>query len=383
MTDKNIEEKDLQAEETATEETAAEPAAERTALPSDVSSKASAFLYGICALTAVCAALWILAVLFGFEADVGYFRRGALLPAGALAVFAAGGCCAVASFLLIPRGGMPRNTRYQSGVNAAALDFCGFILLFEAGLRVKEFINGIKAVKAALALYSDVGLFAAMRADFAENRPDRMALILSGVAVVAGALAAFYFLARGAGDRLNRNLLAVFGVCCGFRALCGLGIIYFDLTVAINSPLKLAAEIALICVMLWTMLEVRFILPEGYARPELYFSFSLFTVLVCVPAGAGVLAASLSHAVSSDGLLVEGAFCLVIGVLAAIRLFLFTGKIRKAAVEGDCYEADEESAQKVEEAGEAAESGDGETGESAGSADDESSAPESGEGKES
>ena len=357
MTDKEIEENAVRTEKTAPEEP-------KTAAPSDVSPKVSIFLYAISALTAVCTALWVLAVLFCFEADIGYFKRGNLLPAGALAVFAAGGCCAAASFILMPHGGMPRNTRYPGGLSTAALDFCGFILLFEAGLRVKDVISGIKAVRASLALYGDLGRFAAMRADFAENRPDRMALILGAVAVVAGALAAFYFFARGAGDRLNKNLLTVFGICLAFRALCGLGIIYFDLTVAINSPLKLAVEVALICIMLWTMLEVRFLLPEGYARPELYYSFSLLTVLTCVPAGAGVLAASLSHAVSNDRLLVEGAFCLVIGALAAIRLFLFVSKIRKAAANGDCYEQEKET------------SGDDDAG-------DEETAADGGEGEES
>ncbi len=318
-----------------TENTAAE---EKTGTPAeasaaDVYAKAASFFSAQTVLAVISAAFWIAAVIFSFDADVGYFASSAWLPPAALAVSASFLLCAVSTYFIIPRGGMPVRIDYSSGISSASLDFVGFMLLFEAAYRVRDFILTFDAKKE----YFDRSLMS-----YSSNRAGRVSVVLSVLAIVFCAASALYFLLRATGGKGRRNLMTVLGLCAAFRAVAGVGLVYFDMTVAINAPGKLAVEFALVCVMLWTLLEVRFLLPEGYAKPKLYFTFSLITFASCFCAGTATAVGYLCGLEKNGTLFIEGVFCLITGVLAWIRTLMFIRKIGRASRSGDGYLGDPE-----------------------------------------
>ena len=295
------------------------------AKPSDVTGKVSAFLYATLALTLVAAVLRVAASLYEYESAVGYFVRGGPLYAASNAAAAVCVLLAAVSFFLIPKGGMPIDADYRSSFGSACLDFVGFMLFFEALYRARELFPILRDGSPA---------FDRSNPSYADARPERIIIILSGAAVIFCAIAAFYYLWRAIGKTRRRGLMAFFGLFPGFRAVCGFGIIYFDLTVAINSPVKASVELALICVMLWSLLEVRFLLPYGYAKPRLYYSFSLATVAFCLFAGVSVSVMYLCGIEKNANLFIESVYCLITGLLALVRLFQFSRRIAAAAAAG-------------------------------------------------
>ena len=318
-----------------TENTAAEEKSEAPAEASaaDIYAKAASFFSAQTVLAVISAAFWIVAVIFSFDKDVGYFASSSWLPPAALAVSASFLLCAVSTYFIIPRGGMPVRIDYSSGLSTASLDFVGFMLLFEGAYRVRDLILTFESKK----VYFDRSYLS-----YSSNRAGRVSVVLSVLAIVFCVTSALYFLLRAAGGKGRRGILTVLGLCVAFRAVAGIGTVYFDMTLAINAPGKLAVELALICVMLWMLLEVRFLLPAEYAKPKLYFTFSLITFAVCFCAGTATAAGYLCGLEKNGVLFIEGVFCLIIGVLVWIRTLLFIRKIARASRSGDGYLGDPE-----------------------------------------
>lgn len=239
----------------------------------------TAFLAGVAA-SFVLTVLYCLSFALYYEKESGYFARGAFLPvfANIFLIICVVGFIVVA-FLLKPQG-LPGSLDRGGSVGAFAGLYAGFVMLFEAIWRGRLlFIDW-----SAFSKYFDKS-----SPDFASSRLYRVSYVTDILTVLFCVGCAAYFVLlvrRGFRSVKNGSVMGLFPVV---RALLGVAQLYFDVSLALNSPSKLLAQFAMILLCLYFLAETRYSLPEPYARPRYYFVFALAAMVSCAAAGFPLL----------------------------------------------------------------------------------------------
>lgn len=116
----------------------------------------------------------------------------------------------------------------------------------------------------------------------------------------------------------------VLGLGLGTHLYCLLVLIeqYFDRYVAINSPLKLMQQFALIAFMLYLTLEMYAAL--GTKRPVRTAVLGLLTVFLCVVNGASCIVAGIVGNIIPRNYLMSATVLLALGLYTAARLYTAT-----------------------------------------------------------
>lgn len=186
---------------------------------------------GLLALTVILqvAALWL-----DYETDANYYRSGAVLPMLALLSAVLASAFALVATLLTPASVLAISPIKREPLDwiAASLSSTGFVI---AALLIL-FKNGITPFPIVLSVF----LLAAA-----------MYPILCRIPKMA-----------------SRKVPLCFGFAAVVATILLNGYLYFDQTVEMNAPLKVAAHVALLFLMLTVTEELRY--PLGIAKPRLY-----------------------------------------------------------------------------------------------------------------
>lgn len=241
--------------------------------------------YRLISIVAVVVALLLrtLSLLFFYEADIGYYRAGAVLPT-ILYIF----------FVLAAIG---------FGVLAFMQDkTCVPVPSPNAATKITAFAVG-----------AVFGVTALLRYCLSATAMTRSTIF----AFVAGGLAAIYFILLAC-----KKLSPTLAILSGFGAILWFGCIlldsYFDVTVAMNATEKLAVHLAAASGMLLMLAEMR--LACGAMKKRFYlFSLSLGTLGLCV-ASLPTLIADAAGVLGSRKLAFADFAFLALGLFGLVRL---------------------------------------------------------------
>ena len=241
----------------------------------------------------VCAALALLlqslAVLLQYDHGTNYFKGGAILPAlavvAALLSAAVGTASAIitkintASAEIFPKEGMLPSVILAGGFGVAVVLFA---------LSLKESVSGIALL-----------------------------------AVIFSIIAAFYAIATGVPSlREQANLITVLGFSAPIACILFNGYYYFDTSIEMNSPIKTATQIGLLCAMLYFTAEIRFLM--GKPMPRVFLMLASWTRALGARSAVAIPVAYLTDACNRLDY-VAGAiltFCVMLTANLRIRALL-------------------------------------------------------------
>ncbi len=268
-----------------------------------LSAKARIFGLSALGLTMVSVILRCVNLFIFFDADIGYFRRGAILPifADILAALSLIGFAAVASIWLRKTTVIDRSREDRSPVYTSALwGALAFSVLVFAGS------------SAAGLLFSEGSLI--------EN--------LLGF----GAAAYFGLLILDKGSPLARVLT---GLCVILRLVLLLASSYFNIAVQMNAPDKLMLILSCLCCMLFLVCELRILVADAdtpFRRSLYWFSTAaacLMGWLCALPSLLASIFGGLTLSTSVFG------YCLIFALAnyACIRLLFATFAVTETGKE--------------------------------------------------
>lgn len=151
--------------------------------------------------------------------------------------------------------------------------------------------------------------------------------LLNVLFVLFGLAAAAYFVSE------------FFGAARVFRAYLGFGVIiyliiylltvYYDTNIPINSPMRVLDQITTIGMMVWFMLEERFIIETP--SPYIYVSVGLIATSLCFALGLSTVLCVLFGKIDASTYAVFGALeALAFGIWIWVRVYSFVTSLLKA-----------------------------------------------------
>lgn len=209
-------------------------------------SKSKLYFLSVLALTLLLSVLRTACFLTSYESDVGYFASTPTTAITAILYILATAWC-LAAPLLFPKNSLPRATPSVTRNLCAML--AGSLFLF-SGLCL-----GIGALASASSLRLVIGCLA----------------VSSSV----------FFFTDGTTAPKRRTMHATFGFATLAFLFVLLFYVYFDMYVAINSPIKNALQLSILSAMLLVLYEIR----KSIDRPRsrLSLPIRLLCALVCLP----------------------------------------------------------------------------------------------------
>lgn len=292
-------------------------------LTETVYKKAEVYRRSVTVLAVICAAVYFCTLYFSLEPDIGYYKTGALLPVFFAILACVSLVCALSSRLLIPRGAAPRRADYTDGLNFCAASFFAFMSLFEGVYRIGRLVSLIK---------SNAGTASLMTSD--ETKLFRVKLTVSILFVITSLGAVAYFFKRSKGEGREKALFMVFGVMAAVRNVCGLATVYFDMELAMNSPVKMVSQLSSIFLMIFFLYDIRWLLPEENARPEGWFAAALVALIFSAVSSIPVFAAYMLGKVTNPELPVSSLYCFTAFIYILARMSGYVRSIRDPSFAG-------------------------------------------------
>lgn len=226
-----------------------------------IHAKLKIYAYSLFALTGIAVVLRVCALLLAYETDSGYFALNTPLPTMGNALLILSLIWAFSMLIFMPRDLLADTLPDFSGASVFASALCGFCFIFYALFAFLGVYRG--AITFAVETY--------MR--------DR---ILHYLICFTALLAGLYFLsALKPSLRAQKRRIAL-GFFPPIWALLALARCYFDLAHAMNNPIKIMLQMALIGIMLFMLQELRVLM--GQAQPRFGMVCS-FTALLLVGTG--------------------------------------------------------------------------------------------------
>jgi len=281
--------------------------------PGDAASaavgKLKIYLTSVTVLSGVAALLRTLAVLFCFDADPGYFRKG-LFPSIANALVIVSFIIIMSAFFLIPKE-LPGRRPAGNGAGYFASTFAAFVCLFEAGYRLYTALQPEMREKIENAFEKDL--------NYSSRRLYRIAIIVGMLLIVASAGSAVSFFLRSASSdkELSERTVAlrvVFGSFPVVRVILGFASIYFDQETVMNGSAKLICESAQILLILFFLQETRMDIGKSRENPRAYAVFGLAALLLSSVAGISTGIGWIAGKVAESELMIESMFLTVVAV---------------------------------------------------------------------
>ncbi len=211
-----------------------------------IHAKLKIYAYSLFALTGIAVILRVCALLTAYESDSGYFALSTPLPAMGNALLILSLLWAFSMLIFMPRGLLSDTLPDFSAASVFASALCGFVFIFYAALSFLNVHRGIVSFSVETALR------------------DR---ILHYLICAAALLAGLYFLAALKPALRTDNKRIFLGFFVPIWALLALARCYFDLAHAMNNPIKIMLQLALIGMMLFFLQELRLLM--GQAQPRL------------------------------------------------------------------------------------------------------------------
>lgn len=294
-----------------------------SALP-QVNARLWAVLVLFAALAA--AVLRTAAILFSYDAEIGYFARGTALPVLADVTCIVGTVAAIGfAFFCRPRC----RAIYNAGARASAPVY--FATAYAAFVMLGTFMHELWRCLSERTAASNFEKAAAVDNAYTA-RSLRIQGVLIIIGIIASAVSAVYFFCRLSGKGW-REWYVILGFAPGMRGVAGMATIYFDMTVEMNSPNKMLLQLALISVMLYFLLELRMLLGEKKARPRAYAAVGLAATVLTAAASVSLIAAYFAGQVSNAYFFTESFFCFNMMIYIMVRTVAF--------IEGPYTKADE------------------------------------------
>ena len=233
-----------------------------------IHAKLKIYAYSLFALTGIAVILRVCALLLAYETDSGYFAPSTPIPTMGNALLILSLLWAFSMLIFMPRDLLSDTLPAFSGASAFASALCGFCLIFYAGFSF-------------LGAYRGTVTFAGET--FMRDK------ILHYLICAAALLAGLYFLAALKPSFRADKKRILLGFFVPLWALLVLARCYFDLARAMNNPIKIMLQMALIGIMLYMLQELRVLM--GQAQPRLG-AVCAFTALLL--AGVGGVAGLIS-----------------------------------------------------------------------------------------
>ena len=277
-------------------------------------------IYGICAIAVsfACIVFRLLATLFFFDVDIGYYRSGSIvaiiasyLPA--IAALASLVICAVSKISVIPAE--PRNTKaVRICALFPALGFIGYSVIY--AISTVEYYG----------LYGELPL---------------LYILMLAASVISAVFFALLALKKNVGDAY----FAVSGIFLIIWLIISLAESYFDSFVQMNSPIKMIFQFATLSAVLLAVNELRVDLEVKKPRFHL-FAATVATVFLGTSSIPSIICSFTGHMPTSYILFYSDCILLLLFVFSAARLcqlcFTKDGAHGSAVVEepaeGEAYE---------------------------------------------
>ncbi len=229
------------------------------------------YCYSITSLviTLIGVALRFISLTKFYDADIGYYMRGAVMPNIFHGICMLSIVLAVLAFVMLRREDdvcilyIPHQSFEIVGAIFAALGICVYVIyaLFVVG-------SGETTPNPA------------------ENK---IGEAVNWFAILFGAIGAVYFAIVASGKASKGDGSVLFGYSAILFILLALAKTYFDFETTMNSPNKLLLQITFMSIMLYLLFEFRFIIkreiPSGYAAMSLISIF--FTAVCSIPGIVG------------------------------------------------------------------------------------------------
>ncbi len=270
------------------------------------------------ALAFVSAVLRVLAYLFSFDADVGYFNGSLLAKISTYFIIVS--CAFVFSgFVFISKEAcLPRKLTSAGNSIYFASVFAGFIMIADFAYKIYFMIGEDK--------------FSYYKFIFDPHYKHNNAYVIRATAVIeivgalASLLAAICFFLR-VSKKSDSKLCAWFGFFPIIRALTGVAQIYFEMDVQMNHPSKLMLEFALFSIMVALLYELRFYISEDHTKPVGFFVFFCAAVIVSFTAGVSEIVGFFAGMLSKGDFCIEAFFCLTMSLYAVARIVSYVKSI--------------------------------------------------------
>ncbi len=257
------------------------------------SKRSFAFLLTALITAFVAVVLRTVGFIFFFDGDIGYFTSGAVIPIiFNLLLFAATVFFAILSILKLK--GEKVVYCAPNGADKAA-----FIIAAVASvaLSVSDLISAIKGEATGLLLM--------------------ILSLLSGLYFIYDLL------------KFKKITKMELSILIFVRVTLLLAVSYFDQTVQMNSPDKVLFGLACLCVMFFTVNEMKILV--GSMRPATFYLSSALTIVFCISASVPSIIACCIGKLPFDGLFFEYVMLLAIAVYCVTRLL----NVRRAVAASD------------------------------------------------
>ena len=271
--------------------------------------------------------LYTCALLFAFEPDIGYFSLTSPLPSIANAILLLSILWGASALIFIPRDKLSVSLPEFSTAAVFVSALCGFLFI----------------------LFALLAFYAALRGNvFFPGETYFRDLFIHYAISTSAFLSGLYFVTACKSTLIH----APWRTCLSFFptiwALLTLAQCYFDLTHAMNNPIKIMLHLALMGIMLFFLQESRFLL--GRAQPRLSLFCTYAALLLC---GSGGLSSIFAFAKSSATL--EDYFFPMLA-LSVIWFYMLIRLINTLSenLRSDKKSISDQSAQSIHDEGESA-----------------------------
>lgn len=274
-----------------------------------VSNKLKIYLYSSLILTGISTVLAALNYIFFFDTAEGYFASSPLLVF-LTALFVLCIIWFASTAFLIPKGVLDGAAPTTLTVNVASIP----LALVCAGI-------GIFMIVSSLLLNVSEGgsIFYTFFPSFFNTIPDRTPLLLfCGIFLI---ISVAYFVMLFISRKTSGDIIALVGFSLPIATLLLTAIAYFDIHMALNSPLKIAFMLSNISFMIFSLYEIRVLL--GRPMPRAYLSFGMLAVLLSALASVPQIVAYSLGRFSETRYLVCAVFSLCVFFYTATRLLTF------------------------------------------------------------
>lgn len=233
-----------------------------------IHAKLKIYAYSLFTLTGIAVILRVCALLLAYETDAGYFALSTPLPTMGNALLILSLLWAFSMLIFMPRGLLTDTLPDFSGCSVFTSALCGFCFIFYAALAF------LGAYRGTITFHPDT---------FLRDR------ILHYLICAAALLAGLYFLAALKPALRPHHLRILLGFFVPLWALFTLARCYFDLAHAMNNPIKIMLQMAMIGIMLFFLQELRVLMGQAQPRFGLVCSFAALLL-----AGVGGVACLIS-----------------------------------------------------------------------------------------
>ncbi len=269
-----------------------------------IGSKLKLYLHSTLILSAIAIVLACLSYAFAFDRGVGYFNLISPLPYifGALCIITA--IWLISSFFAIPKNVLDGASPTTLTVNIASTPLALSAAALGALMLVAYFLISAKNIFGDIFPSYTVG--------------NSVLLIICGVFLIATAVY-YAFLWFDHGDR--GEIVALIGFSLPIASLLLVAVTHFDMHTAMQSPIKLSFQFAMLSFMLFSLYELRTHL--GKPRPRLYFFFAALTVLLSGIASFPLIVAYILGYIPCAAYLLYAIFTLCVFIYTLTRLCTF------------------------------------------------------------